>query len=133
MFQLTATSEKSDSQPSSVGLSCTSEPHLRMPAGVNPRQEANGAYSQGDVGLRGVQVHIRRAGTDIAEAMAADRNLMRKSRYTRQLKEADRRSFSELTLADVISDPLIGLLNAADNVNARSFAQLLESASRVLF
>lgn len=42
------------------------------------------------------------------------------------------RAFSELPLTDAISDPLIGLLNEADNVDARSFAQLLQSASRVL-
>lgn len=42
------------------------------------------------------------------------------------------RVFSELSLTEAISDPLIGLLNEADNVDARSFAQLLQSASRVL-
>ena len=41
--------------------------------------------------------------------------------------------FPELTLIDVMSDPMIALINRADRVDARSFTQLLESASRVLY
>lgn len=35
------------------------------------------------------------------------------------------------TLQDLIDDPLIAMVNAADNVNQRQFAQLIESAARV--
>lgn len=38
----------------------------------------------------------------------------------------------ELTIEQVLSDPMIKLVNQADGVNKRSFAQLLQSASRVL-
>ena len=41
-------------------------------------------------------------------------------------------SFSELSVEEAISDPLIALLNEADGVSERAFAQLLQSASRVL-
>ena len=40
---------------------------------------------------------------------------------------------AELTLVEVIFDPLIAMMNEADQVDARSFAQLLQSASRVLY
>jgi len=40
--------------------------------------------------------------------------------------------FREMTIQDVVNDPLILLLSEADGVNSRAFAQLLESASRVL-
>jgi hypothetical protein len=38
----------------------------------------------------------------------------------------------DMTLAEVLSDPLIDLLNAADKVDQRQFAQMMESAARVL-
>jgi hypothetical protein len=38
-----------------------------------------------------------------------------------------------MTIAQVISDPLIAMLNDADGINTKQFSQLLESASRVLF
>jgi len=41
--------------------------------------------------------------------------------------------YAELTLAEAISDPMIALINQADEVDVRSFAQLLQSASRVLY
>ncbi len=40
--------------------------------------------------------------------------------------------FVEMTVAEAINDPLIGSLNEADGVNTRAFAQLLQSATRVL-
>jgi len=43
-----------------------------------------------------------------------------------------RRFFEELTVQAVINDPLIELVNRADCVDGRSFAQLIESAARVL-
>jgi hypothetical protein len=39
---------------------------------------------------------------------------------------------ADLSIMEVANDPLIAMLNRADGVNERSFAQLLESASRVL-
>ncbi|NKL23700.1 hypothetical protein [Rhizobium leguminosarum] len=41
-------------------------------------------------------------------------------------------SLSELTISQAIADPLIAILNEADGVNDRAFAQLLESAARIL-
>ncbi len=41
-------------------------------------------------------------------------------------------TFLELTISQAIGDPLIALLNEADGVNEKSFAQLLQSAARVL-
>jgi hypothetical protein len=38
---------------------------------------------------------------------------------------------NELTLSDAIHDPMIGLINQADGISGRSFAQLLESAARL--
>jgi len=38
----------------------------------------------------------------------------------------------ELSIIEAANDPLIAMLNRADGVDERSFAQLLESASRVL-
>lgn len=40
--------------------------------------------------------------------------------------------FKELTISEAVSDPLIALMNHADNVSNREFAQMLESAARVL-
>jgi hypothetical protein len=37
-----------------------------------------------------------------------------------------------MTIAQAIADPMIALLNEADRVAEGSFAQLLESAARVL-
>ena len=37
----------------------------------------------------------------------------------------------EMTMSEALSDPLIALVNKADGIDHRSFAQLLESASRV--
>jgi hypothetical protein len=39
---------------------------------------------------------------------------------------------TDLTISDALNDPMIGLLLEADNISRRSFAQLLESAARVL-
>lgn len=39
---------------------------------------------------------------------------------------------NEMTMAQAIADPMIALLNEADRVAEGSFAQLLESAARVL-
>lgn len=39
---------------------------------------------------------------------------------------------TDLTISDALNDPMIGLLLDADNISRRSFAQLLESAARVL-
>jgi len=50
----------------------------------------------------------------------------------RLLVECQSEDFRELTVHDAITDPLISLLNEADGVNSRAFAQLLESAARVL-
>lgn len=42
-------------------------------------------------------------------------------------------TFSDFSISDVIADPLIALVNEADCICERAFAQLMESASRVLF
>jgi hypothetical protein len=39
---------------------------------------------------------------------------------------------TEMTLTEIIADPMIALLNAADKVDDRQFAQMMQSASRVL-
>jgi len=41
-------------------------------------------------------------------------------------------TFREPTIAEMVRDPLINLMNEADCINERQFAQLLESAARVL-
>ncbi|KQV80012.1 hypothetical protein ASC90_25760 [Rhizobium sp. Root1220] len=38
---------------------------------------------------------------------------------------------NELTISEILLDPLIALLNAADGVHERSFAQLMQSAARI--
>lgn len=38
----------------------------------------------------------------------------------------------ELTIEQVLSDPMIELVNVADGVNSHTFAQLMQSAARVL-
>lgn len=37
----------------------------------------------------------------------------------------------DLTVPDVINDPMIRILNKADRISDRAFAQLMESAARV--
>jgi hypothetical protein len=39
---------------------------------------------------------------------------------------------TEMTLTEVIADPMIAQLNSADKIDPRQFAQLMQSASRVL-
>src|SRR5262245_11374226 len=41
-------------------------------------------------------------------------------------------SFNEMTLSDVATDELIALLNESDGIRQQSFAQLLQSAARIL-
>ncbi|WP_168253923.1 hypothetical protein [Rhizobium leguminosarum] len=50
-----------------------------------------------------------------------------------QIRIATLSAFSDLSIADAVADPLIALVNEADCICDRAFAQLLESASRVLF
>lgn len=38
----------------------------------------------------------------------------------------------ELTIAQVLSDPMIELVNVADGVDSHTFAELMQSAARVL-
>ncbi|WP_209215411.1 hypothetical protein [Rhizobium sp. 16-488-2b] len=39
---------------------------------------------------------------------------------------------NELSVNEVINDPLIAMLNQADGIDSRAFAQLIQSASRVI-
>lgn len=38
---------------------------------------------------------------------------------------------TELTVPEIINDPMIRILNKADRISERAFAQLMESAARV--
>ncbi|WP_337270358.1 hypothetical protein [Oryzifoliimicrobium ureilyticus] len=38
---------------------------------------------------------------------------------------------TEMTISEIVSDPMIGLVLKADNVPPAAFAQLLESAARL--
>jgi hypothetical protein len=67
-------------------------------------------------------------GMSVAQAVCSDGNRLA---VTSDLGLRIRASVVELTLSDLIHDPMIAIINRADGISSDTFAQLLMSAARL--
>jgi len=116
--------------------------HLAMGTGAGPAVVANRSTTravESDAAVHNMSIVYDRRDSPCCNPVSNDLGQPRVASYvnTNQIlgdvhvANTNIPVFSELTLNEIIDDPLIALLNESDKIDCRSFAQLLHSAARV--
>lgn len=75
---------------------------------------------------------MRDHGLDPSKATNPSQTTVAPVGLTARVLDYDPRRFKELTRSEVLEDALIASLNRADDISKLSFAQLLDTAARII-